>query len=163
MPPPALLDAAAPPPATAWPVVSASTPVSAAVALPAAAPVVELTVPATYRVRDGDDLGSIAGRFYGHPAAASAIWAANREMIPHPELLPIGAELRLPPPWSVRIQGRGATGGIEPAAHVRPPARGRAGDPASVAAAAAVPPPWLAPVPVVPGAELPQPVTAPRR
>lgn len=136
VPPPPLLDAAAAPPAVVWPV--------AAAAPAAPVPLAELTVPATYRIRDGDDLGSIAGHFYGHPAAASAIWAANRETITHPDLLPIGAELRLPPPWSVHGYGRTTTGAIEPAAHVRPVAL----DPAGASGPAAVPPPWLAPVPV---------------
>lgn len=139
VPPPPLLDSEAPPPATAWPVVAASATV------PVAAPTTELTVPATYRVRDGDDLGSIAGRFYGHPAAASAIWAANREVIPHPDLLPIGVELRLPPPWAVAGHGRSVAGAIEPAAHVRP---SEMVAPAPTPAATAAP--WLAPVPATP-------------
>jgi nucleoid-associated protein YgaU len=149
VPPPPLLDAAAAPPAVAWPVVAAP-------AAPAPAPLAELTVPATYRVRDGDDLGSIAGHFYGHPAAASAIWAANRETITHPDLLPIGAELRLPPPWSVRGHGRTVAGAIEPAAHVRPVAL----DPVGASAPAAVSPPWLAPVTATPVSATP-PVVAP--
>lgn len=139
VPPPPLLDSEAPPPPTAWPVVAASAAVP--VAAPVAVPVREVTVPATYCVRDGDDLGSIAGRFYGQPAAAAAIWAANRETIPHPDLLPIGVELRLPPPWSVAAHGRTVAGAIEPAAHALPTAA-----PAPVAMPAATAAPWLAPV-----------------
>jgi nucleoid-associated protein YgaU len=59
-------------------------------------------MPPTYCVRDGDDLTAIARRFYGHPGAADSLWAANRDVIPDPNVLPIGAELRLPPPWSVQ-------------------------------------------------------------
>lgn len=121
VPPPDLLDAAGPPPAVSW-----TAPQGVAVAVGPAvrsgspeAPLAEITVPATYRVRDGDDLGSIAGRLYGHPGAASAIWAANRDLISNPDLLPIGAELRLPPPWSVGASHRGS-GAIEPAAYARP-------------------------------------------
>lgn len=149
VPPPPLLDAAAAPPAAIWPV-------AAAPATPVPPALTELTVPATYRVRDGDDLGSIAGHFYGHPAAASAIWAANRESITHPDLLPIGVELRLPPPWSVRGHGRTVAGAIEPAAHVRPVAH----DPAGASTPSAVAPPWLAPAPVTPVSEAP-PAVAP--
>ncbi len=116
VPPPDLLDAEGPPPARSW-----ATPVAVTTELVvpvAARPVADVTVPATYRIQDGDDLNAIAGRFYGHPAAAAAIWSANRNVIPNPELLPIGAELQLPPPWAVR--GRGASGAIEPAAYARP-------------------------------------------
>ena len=141
VPPPPLLDAESPPPTAAWataPTPSAS-PVPAAPPLPVAA-VGELTVPSTYRIQDGDDLGTIAGRFYGQPAAASAIWAANRETIPNPDLLPIGAELRLPPPWAVGGQRRPVAGAIEPAAYARPTAPLIPGTTASRAAV-----PWLAP------------------
>ncbi|MFM7206173.1 MAG: LysM peptidoglycan-binding domain-containing protein [Planctomycetaceae bacterium] len=92
VPPPPLLDAqSAPPPAAAW-------------TMPAAAPppaAVAGDAPSTYAVRDGDDLASIAARFYGNPSAAVAVWDANRDIIGNPDLLPIGAEIRLPPPWTV--------------------------------------------------------------
>ncbi len=97
VPPPPLLDAQAPPPAmAAW---AAPSPAQS----PAAPGVVTAAEPAasTYVIRDGDDLASISARFYGHPAAAAALWAANRDLIPNPDLLPIGAEIRLPPPWAV--------------------------------------------------------------
>lgn len=120
VPPPDLLDAAGPPPAVSWTAQGVSVAVGPPVRSGAPeAPVAEITVPATYRVRDGDDLGSIAGRLYGHPGAASAIWAANRDSISNPDLLPIGAELRLPPPWAVGSSHRGS-GAIEPAAYARP-------------------------------------------
>ena len=61
VPPPPLLDAhAAPPPVVAW--MDPRSPAPAAVSPPLAAQ----GVPATYRVRDGDDLTGIATRFYGH-------------------------------------------------------------------------------------------------
>lgn len=136
VPPPPLLDAERAPPTAAW-----ALPQSAAAPPPHVVP--EITVPPTYRVQDGDDLGGIAGRFYGHTAAASAIWAANRDTIPRPDLLPIGAELRLPPPWAVRGQPRPGTGAIEPASYARPAATAEApGGPAPAAAA-----PWLEPAP----------------
>ena len=66
------------------------------VAVPALA-----VMPVAVTVRDGDDLTSIALRVYGHPGAAAAIWAANRDRLPDPSLLPIGLELRMPPSWTV--------------------------------------------------------------
>lgn len=154
VPPPDLLDAAAPPPALPWPapaLPAANGPAPTAFAASPAAVAGDVTVPSTYRIQDGDDLAAIAGRFYGHPAAASAIWAENRATIPNPDLLPIGAELRLPPAWAVG--GRRVAGAIEPAAYARP-----------VAVAAPAPsgharPTWLAPAPELQPA--PVPVTPP--
>ena len=114
VPPPPLLDSQAPPPpVAAW--AAAPSPLHAA---PATDIAVDL-MPATYVVRDGDDLTSISTRFYGHPGAAVAVWQANRDIIPDPNLLPIGAELRLPPSWSVGGPQRMTAGGgrtIEPPA-----------------------------------------------
>jgi nucleoid-associated protein YgaU len=94
VPPPPLLDSQQPPPlAAAWSAHSVSA------AAPPAPPQVS-DVPQTYRVKDGDDLTSIATRFYGHPGAAATIWEANRGTITDPSLLPIGAELRLPASWA---------------------------------------------------------------
>jgi nucleoid-associated protein YgaU len=96
VPPPPLLDAQAPPPATvAWTV---PTPAAAVVGQ---SPVAAEPAPSTYVIRDGDDLAAISARFYGHPGAAPALWAANRDLIPNPDLLPIGGQIRLPPPWAV--------------------------------------------------------------
>ena len=50
-----------------------------------------------YVVCDGDDLTSIAIRFYGHPAAARLIYEANRDRLPAADVLPIGVVLALPP------------------------------------------------------------------
>lgn len=94
VPPPPLLDAHAPPPGMASGVES---PLRA----PAPVSIASVAPPATYVIRDGDDLTGIAIRFYGHPAAAAAVWAANRDVVPDPALLPIGATLRMPPPWSI--------------------------------------------------------------
>jgi phage tail protein X len=95
VPPPPLLDAHGPPPlAPGWTTRSSQRPISQAQAASA-------SVPATYAVRDGDDLTSLAIRFYGHPAAAAALLAANRDHITDPDILPIGVRLRLPPPWTI--------------------------------------------------------------
>lgn len=162
VPPPPLLDAAAPPPASlAW--ATPGIPTGAdAMGPTGVANTTDATVPPTYRVADGDDLGTIAGRFYGHPAAASAIWAANRETIPDPDVLPIGIELRLPRPWAVRGNGRTVSGAIEPVAYTRPAAPATAGpQPAAHAV------PWLGPAGPVTAVPTPTtvapalPITAP--
>lgn len=162
VPPPDLLDAAGPPPAVSWTAPPGGAPTAGPVGRVSVpeAPVAEITVPATYRVRDGDDLGSIAGRLYGHPAAATAIWSANREVIPNPDLLPIGVELRLPPPWAVGVS-HGGTGAIEPAAYARPAAPPQ---PNPSAAGAIHGGAWLPPVgdpAPAPGVHAPAPVPAP--
>jgi nucleoid-associated protein YgaU len=137
VPPPPLLDTTRPPPlAVSW---SANDRPQAAVG---ATHVTPAAVPATYRVRDGDDLAGIATRFYGHPGAAAAVWAANRDVVADPGLLPINAELRLPPPWTVRIAGAGGDAAIEPGTgHTAP--NPLASRPAA-SAPAEVPPAWLA-------------------
>jgi nucleoid-associated protein YgaU len=94
LPPPPLLDVAPPPPATG--------PVLLASAGPGADPRVALERPAAVAsdvIRDGDDLTTIAVRVYGHPGAAAAILAANRDRIGDPAMLPVGVPLRLPPVW----------------------------------------------------------------
>jgi len=109
-PPPPLLDGQAPPPlAVGW---TGRNPASRPA--PAAAPAAEPS--AVYVVRDGDDLTGLATRFYGHPAAAAAIWQANHALLRDPRLLPIGMTLVLPPPTQVAALVRSADqAAIEPA------------------------------------------------
>lgn len=151
-PPPPLLDAHAPPPAhAAW---------TMPVAPQATAVVPNPATPATYRVEDGDDLTGIATRFYGTPAAAAAIWSANRDLIADPNLLPIGAELRLPP----LAAGNAAGNGIEPAGLPVPGLGTVAPPPAAPAVAQAswlggAAPPAAAAAVVVPAAAPPRPST----
>lgn len=103
IPPPPLLDAMAPPRS------------SAASALREPPPRVEMAAwRETYAVRDGDDLTAIALRFYGSPAAAESIWLANQDRLDDPRILPIGLELRLPPPSSAVIPAGGRKRTIEP-------------------------------------------------
>jgi hypothetical protein len=134
IPPPPLLDAHGPPPlAPGWTTRGPRRPVSES---PAPTP----SVPTAYVVRDGDDLTSLAIRFYGHPAAAAAIHAANRDRIVDPDILSIGATLRLPPPWTI-------TAGRDPAdQRTIEPGPGIGRGPATMGPAAAVTPaphPWL--------------------
>ena len=51
----------------------------------------------THRVVDGDTLESLAEHYLGSSARAEEIHAANRELLSNPKLLPIGAELKIPP------------------------------------------------------------------
>ena len=113
IPPPPLLDVHAPPPLSAgWSVHDVARPVAPSPALQPAA------MPADYVVRDGDDLTGIALKVYGHAGAATAIWTANRDRLPDPQVLPIGLALRLPPSWmlpAANAVAGGATGAaIEP-------------------------------------------------
>ena len=133
VPPPPLLDAHRPPPlAAGWTAHEL-----------APAPVAEMpaaVVPQTYVIRDGDDLTGIATRFYGHASAATAIWAANRDALPDPNVLPIGAAIALPPAWAVHAGRSGDPRAIEPR-----PAGGAAVMPDAMAAATTVARPvgWL--------------------
>jgi len=144
IPPPPLLDVQSPPPlAAGWAVHDVPRPAAASIP-----PIQPTAVPASYIVRDGDDLTGIALHVYGHAGAATAIWEANRDRLSDPHLLPIGLALRLPPSWTLPAAqawaGSGVGQAIEPT-------------PASViqgerAARAANPPPGSAPSPS--GAEL---------
>ena len=136
-PPPSLLDAHGPPPlAAGW------TPRAVPPSLPAALPAA--VVPQTYVIRDGDDLTGIATRFYGHAAAATAIWSANRDTIPDPNVLPIGAVVRLPPAWTMVASPGDDPRAIEPRPGVALPLPGGGGLPPEAAAPATRPVGWLA-------------------
>ncbi len=116
VPPPPLLDGQRPPPlAVGW--ASRAAEQQAAVRESPAVP-----PPGRYRVRDGDDLTSIATRFYGTPAVAREIWEVNRDLLPDPGLLPIGLELRLPAPGTLAHGARDRQRLIDPQAgqSVRP-------------------------------------------
>lgn len=106
-PPPPLLDAHRPPPlAAGW--------TANEVAQPTVAEMPAAVVPQAYVIRDGDDLTGIATRFYGHASAATAIWAANRDTLPDPNVLPIGAAITLPSAWTVLASRSGDPRAIEP-------------------------------------------------
>jgi nucleoid-associated protein YgaU len=123
VPPPPLLDGQRPPPlAVGW-TARGGGPHEAVRRPPVAA---------SYRVQDGDDLTAIAIRCYGTPAAAAAIWQANRGLLRDPGLLPIGAVLTLPAPDAILAgTGRGQRQSIEPPA--APPAMPQPRRPATTA------------------------------
>jgi len=106
IPPPPLLDGHAPPPlSTGWAVHTVARQLA-----PAGPPLQPTVATMTHVVRDGDDLTGIALKVYGHAGAATAIWAANRDRLADPELLPIGVRLQLPPTWTM-TSVLGANGG----------------------------------------------------
>jgi LysM repeat protein len=51
----------------------------------------------THKVVDGDTLRLLAERYLGSAGEAMAIFEANRDALPSPEILPIGVELKIPP------------------------------------------------------------------
>jgi nucleoid-associated protein YgaU len=50
----------------------------------------------THRIVDGDTLEALAERYLGSTDRSLEIYEANRDVLPSPGLLPIGAELRIP-------------------------------------------------------------------
>ena len=51
-----------------------------------------------HKIADGDTLGDLARDISGSAARAMEIYAANRDVLADPKLLPIGVELKIPPP-----------------------------------------------------------------
>jgi nucleoid-associated protein YgaU len=52
--------------------------------------------PAVHKIVDGDTLGALAERYLGRPNRWPEIYEANRDVLPSPEVLPIGVELTIP-------------------------------------------------------------------
>lgn len=52
----------------------------------------------THRIVDGDTLPDLAQRYLGDKSRALEIFEANRHILPSPEILPIGQEIRIPGP-----------------------------------------------------------------
>ena len=52
-----------------------------------------------HKIVDGDTLRGLAERYLGSPDRALEIYEANRDLLPSPELLPIGVELKILP-WA---------------------------------------------------------------
>ncbi len=63
--------------------------------LPASGP--EAETPRTHKIVDGDTLPALAARYLGSASRAKEIFNANRDVLLDPNLLPIGAELKIPP------------------------------------------------------------------
>ncbi len=58
---------------------------------------VNLVLPPTYIVQEGDTLWGISVRLYGEPTQVDAIYAANQDVMASPNALSIGMELKVPP------------------------------------------------------------------
>ena len=56
--------------------------------------------PRKHRIRDGDTPKRIAKRYLGHEDRWPEIVALNRDVLPNPDILPVGKELRIPDPAS---------------------------------------------------------------
>jgi nucleoid-associated protein YgaU len=81
---------------------------AAPTALRATAPRVR---PRPYRLRDGDTLERLAERFLGSPERADEIFQMNRAVLARPDLLPVGANILIPP--------RAVVDDLEPGANVQ--------------------------------------------
>lgn len=105
-----------------------------------------LALPASYRVRPGDTLSSIARREYGSPKSWPALWWVNRDTVRNPDMIVVGQQLELSA-WHPVSSGllRAALAAVPP-----PP-------PPPVAAPAPAPAP--APGPVAVAAPAPQPAS----
>jgi nucleoid-associated protein YgaU len=100
-PPPVALKASGLPPGPMAPSNSPgdATPQSATWGMPAPAAAPPTPVPPRrHTIVDGDTLRGLAERYLGSAARADEIFAANRDVLNDPELLPIGAVLTIPPP-----------------------------------------------------------------
>ncbi len=61
-----------------------------------AEPAGSAVLPRTHKVVDGDSLALLAERYLGSASRANEIFSCNRDLLSDPELLPIGARLRIP-------------------------------------------------------------------
>lgn len=59
-------------------------------------PPAPLAAEVRHRVKDGDTLASLAERYLGNADRAPALFEANRDVLSDPDLLPIGAVLKIP-------------------------------------------------------------------
>jgi serine/threonine-protein kinase len=61
------------------------------------------SAPATHKVVDGDSLASLAERYLGSASRAMELYEANRNVLTRSDVLPIGAELKIPQTLQVPI------------------------------------------------------------
>ena len=54
-------------------------------------------LPQTHTIVDGDTLDGLAEQYLGSADRYAEIYEANRDVLPSPQLLPIGVELKIPP------------------------------------------------------------------
>ena len=77
--------------------------------------------PRTHTIVDGDSLAKLAERFLGDPKLGGQIYDLNRDVLTNPELLPIGAELKLPARQVATTQRPLPMPSVPPAATSNPP------------------------------------------
>jgi nucleoid-associated protein YgaU len=85
-----------------------------------------------HQVRDGDTLSSLARHYLGSSKRFLEIYEANRDLLSNPDLLPIGARLKIPPADAVVRTAAPATRANPPLAPISPrpaPVRPSAGSP----------------------------------
>lgn len=77
----------------------------------------------THVVRDGDTLGGLAEQYYGDARRYKELFAANRNVLSNPELLPIGATLQIPSfdPTTVREMAPATGARLVPQVLIRNP------------------------------------------
>ena len=51
----------------------------------------------THKIMDGDTLSALAERYLGSADRYLEVYEANRDLLPSPQILPIGVELKIPP------------------------------------------------------------------
>ncbi len=65
-----------------------------------------------HRIADGDTLGQLAAHYLGSADRWRELYDFNRDVLTNPELLPIGAELRIPTAPFRTSEGRGQGSGV---------------------------------------------------
>ena len=51
----------------------------------------------THKIVDGDTMATLAERYLGDAERSLELYEVNRDLLPNPEVLPIGLELKIPP------------------------------------------------------------------
>jgi nucleoid-associated protein YgaU len=75
----------------------------------------------THKIVDGDTLSRLAERYLGSADRATEIFEANRDVLSHPQILPIGAELRIPPQERAAPPAQASAPGVNLVPVQRPP------------------------------------------
>jgi nucleoid-associated protein YgaU len=84
-------------------------------------PLVDLNAPEqTYTIVDGDTLPNLAQRYLGRADRYLELYQYNRDVLSNPEVLPIGAQLRIPSRVAVPSDGNTGAAPFVPATPVTP-------------------------------------------
>ena len=74
----------------------------------------------TYTIQNGDTLTGIAEHFLGQANLADWIYTQNRDLIPKPELLPIGVEIQIPAPPTAELFQEISTASVRSQSNQKP-------------------------------------------